>query len=194
MVVRGSREDAVSDRLLPASSRAEDRRDTSAGIGAAVRFAANLPVAGGAGDNMAGAIGPAWLEAGDAFVSLGTSGVYFVANDRFMPARGQGMHTHRLRGAGSIWSHGCVLSAASALTWIAGFSASHRSSDSSPRLRPRIWRLRKFLCSRPIWAASEPLMMTRSPLDAVEPRLRGGAASYRPRRAGGRRLRDCRLP
>jgi xylulokinase len=81
---------------------------------------ANLPVAGGAGDNMAGAIGAGVVRAGDAFISLGTSGVYFVANDRFVPARGQGMHTHRHAVSGLFGQHGCVLSAASALTWIAG--------------------------------------------------------------------------
>jgi xylulokinase len=80
---------------------------------------ANLPVAGGAGDNMAGAIGAGVVRAGDAYISLGTSGVYFVANDRFVPARGQGMHTHRHAVPGLFGQHGCVLSAASALTWIA---------------------------------------------------------------------------
>jgi xylulokinase len=80
----------------------------------------NLPVAGGAGDNMAGGVGAGVTRAGDAFISLGTSGVYFVANDRFVPARGQGMHTHRHAIPGLFGQHGCVLSAASALTWIAG--------------------------------------------------------------------------
>jgi xylulokinase len=80
---------------------------------------AHLPVAGGAGDNMAGAVGAGVVRTGNAFISLGTSGVYFVANDRFVPARGQGMHTHRHAVPGLFGQHGCVLSAASALTWIA---------------------------------------------------------------------------
>lgn len=80
----------------------------------------HLPVAGGAGDNMAGAVGAGVVRRGDAFISLGTSGVYFVANDRFVPARGQGMHTHRHAVPDLFGQHGCVLSAASALTWIAG--------------------------------------------------------------------------
>jgi len=81
---------------------------------------ANLPIAGGAGDNMAGAVGAGVVRAGDAYISLGTSGVYFVANDRFVPARGQGMHTHRHAVPGLFAQHGCVLSAASALNWVAG--------------------------------------------------------------------------
>jgi len=102
---------------------------------------ANLPVAGGAGDNMAGAIGAGVVNAGDAYISLGTSGVYFVANDRFVPARGQGMHTHRHAVPGLFGQHGCVLSAASALNWIAGmlgvtsierFLAEIEAADLSP--------------------------------------------------------------
>jgi xylulokinase len=80
----------------------------------------HLPIAGGAGDNMAGAVGAGVIRRGEAFISLGTSGVFFVANDRFVPARAQGMHTHRHAIPGLFAQHGCVLSAASALTWIAG--------------------------------------------------------------------------
>lgn len=43
-------------------------------------------VAGGAGDNAASAIGIGATQAGDGFLSLGTSGVLFVVNDRFAPA------------------------------------------------------------------------------------------------------------
>jgi xylulokinase len=82
---------------------------------------------------------------GEAFISLGTSGVYFVANDRFVPARGQGMHTHRHAVPNMFGQHGCVLSAASALTWIAGilgvesierFLAEIEAADLSPSEMP----------------------------------------------------------
>lgn len=81
-----------------------------------------LPIAGGAGDNMCGAIGAGVVRSGDAFISLGTSGVYFVADDRFVPAEGKGMHTHRHAVPGLFARHGVVLSAAAALTWIAGLT------------------------------------------------------------------------
>jgi xylulokinase len=77
-----------------------------------------LPIAGGAGDNMCGAVGAGVIKRGDAFISLGTSGVYFVANDEFVPAHGQGMHTHRHAIEGLFAQHGCVLSAAAALSWL----------------------------------------------------------------------------
>ena len=78
------------------------------------------PVAGGGGDNMCAGVGVGAVEAGAAYVGLGTSGVYFVANDRFMPARGGGMHTHRHAVSGLYAQHAVVLSAGGALAWIAG--------------------------------------------------------------------------
>ena len=49
-------------------------------------------IAGGAGDNAAGAIGMGAVEPGNAFISLGTFGVYFVVNPNFLPSPEQGVH------------------------------------------------------------------------------------------------------
>ena len=81
---------------------------------------AGLPVAGGAGDNMCGAVGAGVVASGDAFISLGTSGVYFVANERFVPALSSGMHTHRHAVNGLYCQQAVVLSAAGAFSWLAG--------------------------------------------------------------------------
>ncbi len=78
-----------------------------------------VPVAGGGGDNMCAGIGVGAVQAGAAYVSLGTSGVWCVANDRFLPARGGGMHTHRHAVPGLFAQHAVVLSAGGALAWIA---------------------------------------------------------------------------
>jgi xylulokinase len=78
------------------------------------------PVIAGAGDNMCGGIGAGVIRPGQAYLSLGTSGVFFVANDRFVPSRGGGMHTHRHALPGLYGQQGCILSAAGALAWIAG--------------------------------------------------------------------------
>jgi xylulokinase len=80
----------------------------------------DTPVAGGGGDNMCAGIGVGAVQAGAAYISLGTSGVYFVANDRFVPALGGGMHTHRHALPGLYAQHAVVLSAGGALAWIAG--------------------------------------------------------------------------
>jgi xylulokinase len=84
------------------------------------RLPAGTPVAGGGGDNMCAGVGVGAVEAGAAYISLGTSGVYFVANDRFVPAHGGGMHTHRHAVPGLFAQHAVALSAGAALAWIAG--------------------------------------------------------------------------
>jgi xylulokinase len=78
-----------------------------------------VPVVAGGGDNAAGAIGCGVVREGDAFLSLGTSGVLFVANDAFSPAPDQGAHAfcHALP---RRWHQMAVLlSAAASLAWIA---------------------------------------------------------------------------
>ncbi|HZJ71663.1 MAG TPA: xylulokinase, partial [Planctomycetota bacterium] len=76
-------------------------------------------VAGGAGDNAASAIGLGATAEGQGLLSLGTSGVFFVANDAYRPAPARGVHTfcHALPGT---WHQMAVmLSAASCVRWVA---------------------------------------------------------------------------
>ncbi|MCZ6463064.1 MAG: xylulokinase [Proteobacteria bacterium] len=77
-------------------------------------------VAAGAGDQAAGAAGAGVVDPGRAFLSLGTSGVFFVAGDAFAPDPEHAVHAfcHCLPGRWHQMS--VVLSAASCLTWIAG--------------------------------------------------------------------------
>ena len=75
-------------------------------------------IAGGAGDNAAGAVGIGAIQPGSAFLSLGTSGVYFVVTPSFLPAPEQGAHAfcHCLP---RTWHQmGVILSAASCLSWL----------------------------------------------------------------------------
>jgi xylulokinase len=77
-------------------------------------------VAGSAGDNAAGAVGLGAIRPGDAFVSLGTSGVLFAVTDRFRPYPSGAVHAfcHALPG---LWHQmGVTLSAAASLAWWAG--------------------------------------------------------------------------
>ena len=79
-----------------------------------------IPIAGGAGDNAASAVGVGAVAAGEGFVSLGTSGVVFSVTDHYVSLPERTLHAfcHALPGR---W-HGMsvMLSAASALSWIAG--------------------------------------------------------------------------
>lgn len=79
-----------------------------------------IPVAGGAGDNAASAVGLGVVSAGEAFVSLGTSGVLFAAADAYAPDPGTALHTfcHALP---QRWHQmGVILAASDALTWFGG--------------------------------------------------------------------------
>jgi xylulokinase len=77
------------------------------------------PVMGGGGDNMCAGVGVGAVRSGDAYIGLGTSGVYFLANDTFVPARSGGMHTHRHAVRGLFCQNAVVLSAGAAFTWVA---------------------------------------------------------------------------
>ncbi|MGQ3026767.1 MAG: xylulokinase [Ferrovibrionaceae bacterium] len=86
-------------------------------IAAACGLPAGAVVAGGAGDNAAGAVGIGAVRPGAGFLSLGTSGVLFVAGDRFAPNPARAVHAfcHCLPGR---WHQMAVmLSAASCLDW-----------------------------------------------------------------------------
>jgi xylulokinase len=122
---------AWSDELLAATRL--DRRHMPRlveGSGASGRLLADLAsrwgmavapvVAGGGGDNAASACGVGAVAAGQGFVSLGTSGVLFVATDRFAPNTAGAVHAfcHALP---ATWHQmGVILSAAASLDWLAG--------------------------------------------------------------------------
>ncbi|MBX2804729.1 MAG: xylulokinase [Hyphomicrobiales bacterium] len=72
---------------------------------------------GGAGDNAGGAAGIGAISPGDAFISLGTSGVYFVANERFSPNPEQTVHAFCHCVPDSWHQMSVFLSAASCLGW-----------------------------------------------------------------------------
>lgn len=76
-------------------------------------------VAGGGGDNAASAVGVGVVQEGDAFVSLGTSGVLFAACDAYSPDAASAVHTfcHALP---NTWHQmGVILAAADAMNWFA---------------------------------------------------------------------------
>ena len=96
-------------------------------------------VAGGAGDNAATAMGMGTIADGSAFVSLGTSGVIFAANDAYRPQAGSAVHAfcHALP---DRWHQmGVILSATDSLNWFAalvGKSAASLTQELGDTLRP----------------------------------------------------------
>ncbi|MFM5908200.1 MAG: FGGY-family carbohydrate kinase, partial [Novosphingobium sp.] len=84
-----------------------------------------VPVAAGAGDNAAGAAGVGVVADGDALISLGTSGVIFVATQDFRPNPARAVHAfcHCLPG---LWHQMSVhLSAAGCIDWAASLTGLH---------------------------------------------------------------------
>ncbi|MBK8456609.1 MAG: xylulokinase [Phyllobacteriaceae bacterium] len=80
---------------------------------------AGVVVAGGAGDNAASAVGMGTVRDGDAFASLGTSGVLFAANNGFKPKPESAVHAfcHALP---DTWHQmGVILAATDSLNWLA---------------------------------------------------------------------------
>ncbi len=78
-----------------------------------------VPIAAGGGDNAAGAVGSGVVRPGEGFVSLGTSGVVFLADDAYRPNTDGAVHTfcHALPG---LWHQmSVILSAASAVDFVA---------------------------------------------------------------------------
>lgn len=89
-------------------------------------------VAGGGGDNAASAIGVGVVGKGDAFVSLGTSGVLFAASDAYQPDAASAVHTF-CHAVPDTWHQmGVILAATDALEWLSrltGQSAATLTQD-----------------------------------------------------------------
>lgn len=100
---------------------------------------AGVVVAGGGGDNAASGVGVGVVRAGEAFVSLGTSGVLFAANDGYQPDPATAVHTfcHALP---NTWHQmGVVLAATDALNWyskLVGTDAATLTGELGPLQAP----------------------------------------------------------
>ncbi|MFV0293564.1 MAG: xylulokinase [Paracoccus sp. (in: a-proteobacteria)] len=135
-----------SDRLLAASGMRRDQMPeliegsaVSGGLRAVVAaefgMRSGTPVAGGAGDNAATAIGAGTVAEGQGFVSLGTSGVLFAATDRYLPRPESAVHAfcHALPG---MWHQmGVILSASATLEWLSGMVGA-KPADLTAELGP----------------------------------------------------------
>jgi xylulokinase len=107
-------------------------------------MAAAPVIAGGAGDNAASACGAGTVTPGAAFLSLGTSGVLFVSNERFRPNAASAVHAFCHALPGSWHQMGVVLSAAASLAWLAGVTGSgsgelDRLVETTPASEERLY-------------------------------------------------------
>lgn len=112
----------------------------SAEAAAATGLKAGTPIVGGAGDQPAGAVGNGIVSAGQASLTIGTSGVAAAVSDRYAPEPDGRLHTF----CGPIpgmWFHmGVMLSAAGGLRWLhdafapgVSYDEINRKAQSVPR-------------------------------------------------------------
>ena len=96
-------------------------------------------IAGGGGDNAASAIGVGVVNDGDAFVSLGTSGVLFAASDAYQPDAASAVHSfcHALP---NTWHQmGVILAASDAMSWfgrVLGAAPDNMTAELGPLQAP----------------------------------------------------------
>lgn len=89
-----------------------------------------VPVAAGAGDNAASAVGLGAADPGDAFISLGTSGVFFVADEAPRPNPDAAVHCY-CHALPERWHRmGVILSAAATLDWAVRFGGFDSVADA----------------------------------------------------------------
>lgn len=96
-----------------------------------------VPVAGGGGDNAAGAVGIGVIAPGEAFLSLGTSGVLFLVTPKFLPNPARAVHAfcHALPG---LWHQMSVmLSAASCVDWAAKLTGAPSAGELLAKVEAR---------------------------------------------------------
>jgi xylulokinase len=96
----------------------ETSAELNADIAQELGLPKNTPVAGGGGDNACGAVGIGAVEPGRAFLSLGTSGVFFVSNAKYLPNPNQAVHAF-CHAVPQTWHQmSVILSASSCLSWV----------------------------------------------------------------------------
>jgi xylulokinase len=99
--------------------------------GADLGLPAGIPIAGGAGDNAASACGMGTIGDNHAFASLGTSGVLFAANNRYLPNPDSAVHAFCHALPGTWHQMGVILSATDSLNWLAGITSTKPSALTS---------------------------------------------------------------
>ena len=104
---------------------------------------AAIPVAAGAGDNMACSVGVGAAKSGDVAITVGTSGVICAVDEAFHPAPEQAVFTSIHATPDQYLSMGVVMSATASLDWIAGLtgvSAADLAGEAEKLMATEAWK------------------------------------------------------
>lgn len=107
----------LADTMMPALCEGSEASATLSAEVAARWGMERVPVAGGGGDNAAGAVGMGVIAPGQTFLSLGTSGVIFTVTDGFRPDPDAAVHAFAHAVPDRWHRMSVMLSAASCLDW-----------------------------------------------------------------------------
>jgi xylulokinase len=94
----------------------------------------HVVIAGGGGDNAASAVGIGAVNAGQGFVSLGTSGVVFLVSDTYRPAPELAVHAFAHALPRRWHQMSVMLSAASAFGWVTQLTGSADEAQLSAQV------------------------------------------------------------
>jgi xylulokinase len=124
-------------RLVEGSAPSGQLRDA---LAARWGLPKGVVIAGGGGDNAASGVGVGVVRPGEAFVSLGTSGVLFAVNAGYQPDPASAVHTF-CHAVPDTWHQmGVILAATDALNWYArlvGQDAATLTADLGPLQAPK---------------------------------------------------------
>lgn len=107
------------DWLPPCLEGVEEAGRLTAGAAAALGLRAGLPVVAGGGDAATGAVGLGAVREGDCFLSLGTSGQFFVATEAYRPNPASVVHAYAHCVPGMWFQMAAMLNGARPLAWFA---------------------------------------------------------------------------
>ncbi len=108
----------IDDALMPRLTESSDVAGYITGdAAAATGLIAGTPVAGGAGDNAAAAVGTGVVVSGKAFTTIGTSGVVFAHSDNVQIDPEGRVHTFCAAVPGAYTVMSCTLAAGLSLKW-----------------------------------------------------------------------------
>jgi xylulokinase len=126
----------IDSALLPRLTESQEiSGQVTAGVAKLTGLRAGIPVAGGAGDQAAGAVGTGVVESGILSAAMGTSGVIFAASAAPQTDPLGRVHTmcHAIPNTWCVF--GCMLSAGGSLQWLRNTFFSMQMADALKKKR-----------------------------------------------------------
>ncbi len=137
---------ATDPAWLPALHEGTERSGVlTASAAETLDLPAGIPVAAGGGDAATGAVGIGAVRDGDAFLSLGTSGQFFIADEAYRPNPESYVHAFAHAVPGRWFRMAVMLNGAAPLAWLSSVSGADIPTLLAEAQEARTDRLPLFL-------------------------------------------------